>query len=109
MGDSRKPIERPRIFAKRFVESADLAAVFDMPCSKHKGTKPKESRGCDRCDRWDTQKTRRWMRSRGLAAVPRSKKRGRIYVTVRCLLELEGVGDALLQRMTPDEVQALFG
>jgi hypothetical protein len=105
---SARKIVIPRALRKRFIESADLATVLDRPCAVHRGTTIEASRGCEDCDRYDAQRARRFMRSRGIAIEHNEPGRGkRVVTTLGKLITLDGVGDVVLQMLTPEQVKDL--
>ena len=105
---ARKSIVIPRALRKRFIESADLATVLDRPCPAHRGTKPAASRDCEDCDRYDARRALRFMRSRGIAIERDEPGRGkRVSTTFGKLVGLDGVGDVVLQLLTPEQVKDL--
>jgi hypothetical protein len=105
---SRKSIVIPRALRKRLIEAADLATVLDRPCGEHRGTKPVASRGCEECDRYDARRARRFMRSRGIAIEHDDRRKGkRVVTTLVQLIGLDGIGDVVLQLLTPEQVKDL--
>lgn len=106
----RKPYTRPEMFNRQFIKASELAVLFDRPCSEHKGTKPAETNGkkCRQCDRWTNERTTDWMRRKGVAIDNPLVPGRQAETTMQKLLELDGVGDVLLQRMTPEEVQSML-
>jgi hypothetical protein len=110
MGETEERSSIPDELRGRFVKASRLAKVLDKPCAEHKQSKPAETRGwCKKCDRWDAERTHRWMRSVGIALEQGPRVQGKpVVTTLGKLLDLDGVGDMLVRRMTPSQVRSLL-